>query len=191
MGWILVAGTSIYPIYPGARIAEWCVIFWIITEQFEGNIVVYLKKVKGTIEACIKKWMGCGWKYNFIIGSFKRERKCRVNRKMDNLRGVGFEIDFIFNIDGVYVRKIWVIFFFMSCEWESVNTRFVGSVKCKRHIFNVKSFNVFFKEGVPRMLYLIFATAKGITRAQMVHIGIEDGCVNLNGIYYDNDHFVV
>ena len=91
--------------------------------------------------------MGCGRKYIFIIGSFKRERKCRVNRKMDNLRGVGFEIDFIFNIDGVYVRKIWVIFFFMSCERESVYTRFVGSVKCKRHVFNVKSFNIFSEDG--------------------------------------------
>ena len=87
---------------------------------------------------------------------------------MDNLRSVWFKIDFIFNFDGVYVREKWILVFLMSCERESVHTRFMRSVECKRHIFNIKGFNLLFKKRVPRILYLMFATAKRITSVRVL-----------------------
>ena len=61
------------------------------------------------------------------------------------------------------MRKIWVILFFMGCKRKDVDASFMKSVKRERHGSNIKGFDIFFfKKGVPRIFYLIFATAKGI-----------------------------
>ena len=41
------------------------------TSMFGFNILIYLEKIKGRIETCIKEWVRRGRKENFVIRSLK------------------------------------------------------------------------------------------------------------------------
>ena len=87
---------------------------------------------------------------------------------MNNLRGVWFKIDFIFNFIDVDIRKIWIIFFFMSCKWKGSTRDSRGVLNVRDIISILRDLPYFSKKGVPRTLYLLFATAKGITSVRML-----------------------